>query len=790
MQNNRHFVAISDHTLYNTVHMNDFLVIVRRNLVSPIVIAILVLASIMLILGEPRDAWFLSVVILANTLIAIVQEVRAKRALKKLELMNMPYASRILANGKIEKVLFDKLKLGDLIKLQLGDEAPADGEVVKSEGLETDESIMTGETTSIEKPKKSIVYAASSVVAGSAVMRVTTVGSNTKVGHMTATLKRYKPQLTPMQRSIARAITWLTYGALALAGLIYTIYYLSGENYITIFKTITTAAVTVVPEGLLLASSLLLAYGSIRLAQAKVLPQKLAAIEAMALLNVMCVDKTGTLTSDKIKFENFELFDDSVENIEKLIGIVAKETDSGSSTGKAVIAEFKAPVKYKILQILAFSSERKMSGVKVSYNKQTYNILMGAPEYISFFTNLSPAQEKQIESLTRIGKRVLLIALFDDISTSLKFLKNNSGRAVGVIVLSNELREGVEKTVNYLQKNDVSIRVISGDNPNTVSYISRMAGITDYQKIITGSELAKVHKKDWDKTITNTTVFARVLPEQKERLVETFTRLGNFTGMVGDGVNDAMALKKSDLGVAMYSGAVATRRVADIVLLDDSFNSLPMGMRLGNKIIQAIELIATLFFHKIIYGVVLLIFTLVLGLVYPFAPRHITFMNIFLVTLPTIMWTLFPPSPRHRLSPKYFWRDTLFAVAPISILSGLAVTITYVSLRIMHPDDISGVATTTVIIATLFGVYLVFLVPRMFDVIKNRKTRLARLTYLVAAISMVLISFGFGLVRDFFDFTTPAWQNTWPLLLMIVLTMWLQWIFAKNASKRFKKHSL
>ncbi|MEI6851067.1 MAG: HAD-IC family P-type ATPase, partial [Candidatus Saccharibacteria bacterium] len=708
-------------------------------------------------------------------------------ALKKLELMSAPHARRILKNGNTQDVLFDKLIVGDVILLKLGDEVPADGEVIDSEGLETDESILTGESASIDKPNKSIVYAASAVVAGSAKMKVTAIGIETKIGQMALTLKRYKPQPTPIQLSISRAITWLTIGAFCLATLIFIVYYFGGKDTIVIFKTIASAAVVIVPEGLLLASSLLLAYGSIKLAQAKVLPQKLAAIEAMALLDVLCVDKTGTLTSDKIKFETFYIFDKEQENISELIGIVAKETSSGSSTGEAIIDALPAPNEYKVLQTLAFSSSRKMSGVKVSYKGKKYSIIMGAPELVGMLSPLKTILKKNIELLTNEGKRVLLVSLFDDTKTSLKDLKNGSGRAIGIVVLSNELRVGVEKTVEYLQRNGVSLRVISGDNPNTVRYVASQAGIFNHDNVITGADLQEISEKKWDKTIAKNTIFARVLPEQKERLIETFKRLGNFTGMVGDGVNDALALKKSDLGVAMYSGSVATRRVADIVLLDNSFNSLPLGMKLGNQIMQAIELVATLFFHKIIFGVVLLLTTLLFGFIYPFEPRHITFMNIFLVTAPTIMWTLFTPSPRHRLSPRYFWRDTLFAVAPIAVLSGVMITASYALLRSMHPLDVHGVSTTTVLIATFFGIYLVFLVPRMFDVRNNRKARLARLLYSIAVLSIVVPSFSLQFIRDFFNFTMPTWEKAWPFIIVIIGTAVLQWIIAGNAGKRLKK---
>lgn len=767
--------------------MKDFLNIVRRNFISPIVIAILVLAIILLILDDARDAWFISVVIIINTLIAIVQEVRAQRALKKLELMSAPKARRIDNDGNAREVTFEELRLGDTIELRIGDEIPADGKLMKSSGLEVDESILTGESVPVEKNNHAMVWGASAVVAGSATMKITAIGAESKIGMMSATLKRYVPQLTPLQKAIWRAITWLTYGAVILAIAIFVVYYLAGQNAIEIVTTIVSAAVTIVPEGLLLASSLLLAFGSLRLARAKVLPQKLAAIEAMALLEVLCVDKTGTLTSDKITFEKLELFDKSKDHIEELVSINARETSQGNATGGAMIAGLTAPNEYKLLETLAFSSSRKMSGVKIQYGQKTFSVIVGAPEYLSEISPLTKSQQSRVEKLVNEGKRVLLVAMIHDSALSIKHLKPGTGRAVGLVVLSNELRDGVRKTVDYLQSGGVSIRVISGDNSATVSYIAKKAGITNHHKILTGAELNDISDDKWDEKVSQTVIFARVLPEQKEKLIETFKRLGNFTGMIGDGINDALAIKKSDLGVAMYAGATATRRVADIVLLDNSFNSLPLGMRLGNRIIQAIEIIAILFFHKIIYGIILLVATLVLGIVYPFEPRHITFMNIFLVTIPTIIWALFVPTPKHRLSPKHFWKDTLQAVSPIAILSGIAITIVYISLRALHPADLYGVSTTTVLVATFFGVYLVFLVPRMFDIKNDLTARLARVVFVLSVLFVVIPSFGLEVARDFFDFTAPAWGDTWQLVIMVVFVAVLQWIIAERIGHKLRQ---
>lgn len=765
--------------------MKDILIILRRNFISPIVIAIFVLALTLLTLGESRDAFFISIVIFINTLFAVVQEIRAQRALKKLELMSAPHARRRLGDGTFEDVMYDQLVSGDVIALKTGDEIPADAKLIESVGLEVNESILTGESASITKSSGDAVLAASAIVAGTGLAEVVAVGDSSKAGKMTASLKRYTPQMTPLQRAINKAITLLTYGALVLAALIFVVYAASGQDAISIFKTITAGAVTVVPEGLILASSLLLALGSLRLAQAKVLPQKLAAIEAMAVLSVLCVDKTGTLTSDSIRFEEFVAFGAYDKKHDAAIGILARETSGGNATGEAVASSYPTPKSYDVQDVLAFSSQRKLGGIRTKVGRSTSTLFMGAPEFLGAIAPLDKAQKSQVDTLAAEGRRVLLIAAFDDNKTPLRELKG--GTPLGLVVLNNPLRMGVEKTIAYLQRNGVSIRVISGDNPQTVQYISAKAGIANSESMITGQELAKLHGKAWEKAALETTIFARVLPEQKERLVETFQKQGMFTGMVGDGVNDALALKKADLGVAMYAGAAASRRVSDIILLNNSFTSLPLGMKLGNRIMQAIELIAVLFFHKIIFGVVLLLSTLALGMVYPFAPRHVTFMNIFLVTMPTLMWTLFPPNPHHRVNPHHFWQDTLKAVAPIAVLSGIAVVFTYWSVVQWHPGNHIDSVTIVVIVATFFGVYLVFLVSRMLAVVYDRSAKIARLLYVMSAGVVGVMSFGIAPLRDFFDFTRPNWGYLFPALLVIVIVVVVQYRLAVRAGRKLRQ---
>jgi len=799
--------------------MQDYLDIIKRNLLSPIVLAIFLLAGALIYVREYRDAWFISVVIVVNSLIGIVQEIRAKRVLHRLELMSAPRA-RVLRDGQAVEVPYDSLVVGDEIILRAGDELPADATVTVSKGLELNESMLTGESAAVEKVVGDTVLAATTVLAGEGTARVTAVGDQTKAGAISQVLKRYKPELTPLQVAIWRAITFLTYGAIVLATLIFIVYYFSGDDVVIILKTITSAAVTVVPEGLLLASSLLLAFGSLRLAQAKVLPQKLAAIEAMALLNLLAVDKTGTLTSDEVTLEQVVAFDEMISansitdtseksaaqaaagsparrfseiklseaasDVAELAALIAHETSGGNITGQAILAEITPPKYADIIEVMAFSSARKMAGVRAKIDGKTRTLMMGAPEFVAKLAPVDAMLQRQLDEWADSGLRVLMLAEFDDETTKLKDLTDGSGRAIGAVILRNSLRDGVIDTVKFLQEQGVVIRVISGDNPRTVQHIAREAGIDNPDKAILGSALAGLSDKAFNKAADEHTIFARVLPEQKERLIAHFKQSGKFTGMVGDGVNDALALKKSDLGVAMYAGAPASRRVADIILLNNSFTSLPIGMKLGNRIMQAIEVIATLFFHKIIYGVVLLLSTMLVGLNYPYAPRHITFLNIFLVTMPTIMWTLFPPRPRHRVNPAHFWRDTLQAVAPIALLTGLTVAFTYWSGVTLHPNQAAEAATMTVLTATFFGIYLVFLVGPMLGVVLDKRAHLARTLYMVGVLFVTLVSFGIEPLRQFFDFTVPNIILLWPGIALVVIVALVQWWLARRVGRKFK----
>ena len=766
--------------------------IIFRNFISPISIAIFVLAAGLFYLGELRDAWFISVVILVNSTIGSIQEIRAYLTLKKIELLSAPRA-RVFRGENIEEVLFNELQVGDKIQLKTGDEVPADAKILSANSFEIDEAILTGESLAVKKIKNSEILAGSIVVSGDAVAEVTAVGEDTKSGQMTKKLKTYKPNLTPIQQNISKLISGMTYFAIFLAIAVIWRYAHLGNSQVEILKTITSAAVVVVPEGLLLASSLLFAYGSLQLLQAKVLPQKISAIEDMALLQILATDKTGTLTSPEIIFESLEnLSDETDETLQKVLVELNSQSQEKNATAQSILSEFRdGKTGLKVIDAMAFSSARKLSGITVSGDNIERSVVFGAPEFIlknCVDEKISQQISERVNALAEKGLRVLLLAEFQKTGNISKLLKTEKLQPLAIVTLKNSLRQNVSETVDFLQKRGVSLRVISGDNPRTVSFIAKEAGIIDPDKFITGAELNEMSEEDFEKAVMENTIFARVLPEQKEKIISIFQKNKLYTGMIGDGVNDALAIKKADLGISMFDAAPATRRVADLVLMDNSFTSLPSGVKIGDRIMLAIEMIAVLFFHKIILGLTILFVSLSLGIDYPFLPRHITYMNFILVTLPTILTTLFPPIPVGKINPQNFWRDTLRNIAPIAVLSGFAVSMIYVVMisDLENPslNQIRGVLATVVVIAAYFGVFVTILGEKMLSSKLIRNTIYRRVLYILVTVLFTGAVFGSRLLRDFFEFNLPSIEKIWFVIGVVMVVSIVQFIMMKKAQQK------
>ena len=767
--------------------MSDYLRIIKRNFLSPIVISIVILGLILLYLGEKKDAYFVTFVVLVNSFIGIIQEIRAKIALKKLELLNAQKARRLANNSKdvFDLIDTDQVQIKDRLLLLTGDEIPVDGELLSSSGLEVNESMLTGESVAVKKKIHDQVFASTIVTAGSGILITEAVKDDTRAGFYSKKLKNYSPELTPIQKSIWLAITGLTYLALGLTILIYISYSLNEINSVVILKTIITAATAVVPEGLLLASTLLLAFGSLKLAQIKVLPQTLSSIETLPLIQTICTDKTGTLTEDKITLKEIKILDKSYSRtkINQILNILVTETSGGNLTGNAIKeATNNSKIDYKVLDILPFKSAKKYAGISYESKSDNTNALLGAPEVLTDNGEIIDiAKNLQVG-----GLRVLLLSL----SSSLKEESIKKATPIALVVLENKLRSGLINTVKYLKAKNIDIRIISGDNPNTVSYIAKVSGISKDPKYITGSELSKLDDKSFYDTVLNTTIFARVLPEQKERIIKVFQDNNKYTAMVGDGINDSLAIKKADVGIAMFAGSTITKKVSDLILLNNDFNALPYGINLGSRLIRSIELIAALFFHKIIYGVVLLLITLIFAELYPFAPRHVTFLNIIFVTLPTSMYVLFLPTPIYKVNPKRFWRNTILHVIPLGIITGIALATSYLLLLSISPDKHESISTLIVILAAVFGIVQVLIGPMLQPIKRTKLWFLGLFYYLSGVILVVILGFGIGALRDFFDFANPfIIDKNYIALIIVTIAIILEFLIARRIEKWQKSNN-
>lgn len=648
--------------------------IVANNVLTPIFVITLILVVALSILGQRTDAIFLSSVIVFNTVIAVIQESRARYRLDQLALLNIKTVRRVLGDG-VEIIGIDKIAVGDELKLELGDQLLADGVITVATGLELDEALLTGEAVAVPATAGKQAFAGSMVSAGQGVIRVTAIGIGSWAGGIDKQLKATSRRQTPLQRALNRTVSALTVVAAVMSVIILVNGRLEDHALAGTVRTIVTAAISLVPEGLILASSLLLGYSAVKMAKKHILVQRLAAIEGFGRLEYLCLDKTGTLTGPDLEFEQMVLVDPGLTaSVRRHLGALAY-TGHRSPTIQAMVRGLKLVPTPGLTEQIAFSSSRKYSAVGYKYEGRLYHVALGAPDILQ--EDLSPELQARLAAWVASGLRVLMLASFESPGAfTLQEATATSATPLAFIVLRGKLRPGIVDVISRLQKNGVHIQVISGDHLGTVQAVAAEVGIEGYENGLTGADLERLPDNQWEKAVFNTTIFARVTPEQKLRLIKQFRSRG-YTGMVGDGVNDALALKHADLGIAMAEGSAAARNVADVVLLDNSFRGLPVAIRLASEFVIRLELIAGLFFNRAIYGSLILIMTLIAGVEFPFLPRQVTMMNWFVVALPSIFWSVQPLTVVRRINPKRFFASTLGFAIPNGIISGIAIGAVY-----------------------------------------------------------------------------------------------------------------
>lgn len=768
----------------------EYTPIVLRNLISPTTLLIFALTITLLIIGQHGDALFLASTITFNSLIAIIQEIRAKNSLHKLELLNQIKANKLVSNGLVQ-IEIENIVVGDLIYVEAGDQVPVDGLIIDSTGLQVNESMLTGESAGIDKKNKDYIYAGSSIIAGSGTFRATSTSEDSHLQLMGKKMSLYDQKLTPLQDDLFKLIRWFTYIAVGVSILIFLSQRGSTIPLLETINSIVAGALSLIPEGLLLASTILFSYGATLMANQSVLVQRLAAIEGFGRIKFLCMDKTGTLTDSTLKVEKIIPFGgyDKKEMYSFLQALIKAET-APNATMKAISQAVASITQHQIVNQIAFSPVHKWSAAEFILEKDHRTVAIGAPENLMVHTNLTILQQRELTSYALQGLRVLLVVDFKHKEISKNKDKGlivdfpQRGEAAGIVVLSNQIRSSVIDSVFYLQAQGVQIKVISGDSPETVQFIAHKVGIRNSNKVLTGDQLALMDPSTWTREVAKTTIFARILPEQKERIIQTFKLLG-FTGMVGDGINDALALKSADLGVALADGSKASRQVADVVLLSNSFAAFPLGMRLGTRIILGLEMVACVFLNKMFYSTVLIFLGLFLGTNYPFQAKHLLLINLFTVGIPTLLWSLFPSETIEKLNPKQFFKRTLRFAIPNGCVSGLAIMIGY-SMSKMQDFGMGGsvaegdARTVATLIALILGIYTFWLIPVSLKAIQTKLQEGLRVFYAVLSGASLIWIYQLDWFVNYFKITKIGLAQWLTILVVVFVAGKIQLLVLKD----------
>jgi cation-transporting ATPase E len=750
--------------------------VVFQNAVTLVNGIFLVVTLLLIGFKEVHEALFLSLVLVLNVVIGIIQDLRAKVALEQLQILTAPKIIRVSPHGTEETISLDEVAVGDRLQINLGDQIPADGELVESNGLEINEALLTGESDSKSKPIKEKVLAGSIVTSGSGILQVGLIPKNSFVAHMTEKIKQFTVKLSPIQKTLSTFIKYMSY--LLLAIVVYVVIHgLTVHQLLTsIVKDIAALTSTLVPQGLILATTVFFAYGAIRMFKQNVLLQEINATEKLGRIKNLCVDKTGTLT------ENTPIMEATIpypgkrlqQNMEQLIAGYLQANNDHSETGKALQGTNKLLFSGSVLGSFPFSSNRKYGMARIQISEQKATIVLGAPDILlPYLTENSEQQwlQQLIESHSTQAKRLLLLA-----STDQELMQPLPPQSVlhpeALFVLSNPLRPGTAEIIHFFQNRGVSIRVISGDNPHTVQAIAQQAGVKYTDLIATGPEMEKWDEEAYTERVPAYHLFARISPVQKEKII-TILKNSGFTAMVGDGANDAMAIKKADLGIAMFDGAGVTRQIAEVVLMNNSFAALPTGVEMAETIITNIELVASVFFNSITIGLVLFFILAILSYTYPLAPRNTTIINYCILWLPLAFWSFFPAHKKSLTIERSFLRRIL----PFSLLNGVITGIAAVTVFLLGPTNLKYSESNILVILVIatLGYWFFLLAPLAYGIVVEKKQQ--TITKLLAGVIVVFLTFAIlqPSLSTFFGLHRPGLVGLAIASTIIFIFGWLQY---------------
>ena len=623
-----------------------------------------ILAGLLLVVaavGPPQDGLF-AVVPAVNTAIGVIQELRARRALARLAVLTAPRA-RVQRDGKVLELPVESVVAGDMIELRPGDQLIADGTVLMGHGLQVDESLITGESEPADRVVGAHVLSGSFVVAGSGVVRAEAIGEAAyarRLERESRTFKLVRSELQAGTNQILRGVTWVMVPAAAL--LVTAQVIRSGSPVESALRGSVAGVGAMIPEGLVLLTSIAFALGAIRLAHRRVLVQTLAAVEGLARVDVVCVDKTGTLTQPTMRVGAVDRL--GRRDPGPVLSALGVADPSPNATLAALARAFPDAPGWQCLNSVPFSSTRRWSAAEFADHGAW---VLGAPETLLGSSGRSPAVGDILDRAVEAGERVVLLAAAPNGLADSALPPDL--RPEAVVHLQEELRPEVEPTVRYLLRQGIAVKVFSGDDPRTVAAVARRAGIPHSQRGVDAGHL------DGDEgalatALARESVFGRVGPQQKRAMIAALQAAGHVVAMTGDGVNDVAALKQADLGIAMGSGSPASRAVGQVVLLDSSFAAVPMILSEGRRVIDNVERVAGVVVTKTVYAAILALAIGILAVPYPFYPRQLTVVSAFTIGIPGFFLALGRRGARARAG---FTSRVLAFSIPAGLAAGGAV---------------------------------------------------------------------------------------------------------------------
>ena len=684
--------------------------IVISNVFTYFNLIFLVITILLIMVGSFRNLTFLPIII-GNTVIGIVQEIRAKKTLEKMSLLNAPHAD-VIRNGSVKQISTEELVKDDVILLTAGKQICADA-VVISGNIQVNESLLTGEADEVEKTEGSTLMSGSFVVSGECYARLEKVGNESYISKLSLEAKSMGgKEQSEMIRSINLIVKWVGIVIIPIGLILFwQSHFVNGESITKSVTSTVAAIIGMIPEGLYLLTTVALALSTMKLARKKVLLHDMKSIETLARVDVLCVDKTGTITEPDMKLKDIFLCKNSgadgtqtaltIDELKSLISDYANASVDNNATMLALkayaadaLTNNTSALHRTALSQQAFSSSLKYGSV--TFSDGTY--LLGAPEFI-MHDDFSRIEEEIIPYADK-GDRVLLFARYD--GENVENGINGSVTPLGFVALANPIRENAVKTFEYFKSQGVAIKVISGDNPRTVSQIAIQAGIENAESFVDAATL-DTEDKIAD-AVNKYTVFGRVTPKQKKQLVKALQAKGHTVAMTGDGVNDILAMKDADCSVAMASGSEAAAQAAQVVLLDSDFAHMPDVVYEGRRVVNNIQRSASLFLVKNIFSLLLSLFSVILMVTYPLEPAQVSLISMFTIGVPGFLLALEPNKDRIK---GHFITNVMLKALPGGLTDVIAVGALVVCGEVFCISDAS-IGTIATLVLSVVGFMILF----------------------------------------------------------------------------------